>query len=518
MSTLTNIKKIMKAEHFNANKGGSAITYFLKRHPEICVFLDDFLIKFPSFQKYSEVLSWLQNNLKIVKCLNCKKRLTYTQSRKGVVSCSLECSKSKICREHKNIARINKMILNGTNLVNPFAREEVKQKIKETNLRRYGVENPMQDKKIAAKSTANLMKHNLTERNLKRGYNVLVNKTKNISTLELLTDFDSYIGITNGTVYDFKCKKCGKDFKYKWNNSKDLRRACPHCHPYYRSRGEEEVATFVKGLCPDAIFNDRILLKDYPNPELDIYIPSHNLAIEFNGLYWHSEDQGKDKRYHLDKTIACEEKGVQLIQIFEDEWRDKQQIVKNRLKHLLNATSYKIYARTCDIRNVDFHTATKFLNKYHLQGATNGTVNLGLYNKNRLVALMTFCKSRFNKNYDWELLRYCTTGNFSIIGGASKLFKYFISNFSGSIISYADRRWSNGKLYNNLGFEQLISSAPAYYYVKDNVRYNRIKFQKHKLSSILENFNSSFSEYQNMIINGYERVWDCGNLVYGFNN
>ena len=130
---------------------------------------------------------------------------------------------------------------------------------------------------------------------------------------------------------------------------------------------------------------------------------------------------------------------------------------------------------------------------------------------------MTFGKSRFNKSYDYELLRYCTIANFSIIGAAGKLFNYFLKNYSGSIISYADRRWSNGNLYKQLGFEELSASAPAYYYIKDDIRYNRVKFQKHKLSNLLEVFDPTLSESQNMYINGYIKVWDCGNLCYGFN-
>ena len=514
MSTLSDIKKVMKKESFNANKGGSAITYFLKRHPEIIKFLDAFMIQFPCFEKHSEVLSWLQNKMKIVKCLNCGKRLTYTNSRKGgSVSCSKECSKSEICRKHKNSLRLASMEANGK--VNPFATEAVKAKIKATNLKKYGVENPMQNKEISARATATLMQQNLTARNLKRGFNAL-NQRLETANLSLITNFDEYIGITNGTVYKFRCNKCGKEFNYKWNNSKNLNVACPSCFPYYRSRGESELAAFIRTIC-ECNVNDRILLKGYHNPELDIYIPSKKLAIEYNGLYWHSESQGKDRRYHLDKTLACQEHGVQLIHIFSDEWENKQQIVKARLRHILGATKYKIQARKCNVDIVDNKMATKFLNKYHIQGAVNASINLGLFYKNRFVALMTFGKSRFNKSYDYELLRYCTIANFSIIGAAGKLFNYFLKNYSGSIISYADRRWSNGNLYKQLGFEELSTSAPAYYYIKDDIRYNRVKFQKHKLANLLEAFDPTLSESENMSINGYIKVWDCGNLCYGFN-
>lgn len=728
MSTLTNIKKIMKVENFTTANGGSAISAFLKKHPEFQKFIDNFILRFPIFEKRSDVLSWLSRNIKISKCLNCGKRLTYRNTCKGSISCSKSCAKSKICREHKNQSRLETMEKLGK--VNPFATEECKTKIKQTNLERYGVENPMQNKDIASRTSLSLKERNRLKREIARDLEdiSILEVSSNLSTFNQLkrtlinekinpkgstyfiTDFfnrhkrfndyvESFISrnscfmnksqivewllsnikiqkcivcgsrlnyklskkgksyfcsttcrrspkgheiwqqnlkkslnekygvdnvsqlestrekvkqtvkerfgvenvaqaqsvkrqiketnlkrygyvnqwsshevkekikqtnlerygflhhnqnpeiaakisktaLTNSyaklkeTLFEhdlkftneiaFKgwyklegkltCLKCGCEFHYKFNKGKELSRACPHCHPFTQSRAEEEITNFIRKLLPSetVLNNYRSLISPQ---EVDIYIPSHNLAIEFNGLYWHSEEQGKDKRYHLDKTIACQEQGVQLIHIFEDEWRDKQQIVKNRLRHLLSGTSYKIYARNCEIKNVDSQTASKFLDKYHLQGATNGSINLGLYKKSRLVALMTFCKSRFNKKYDWELLRYCTIGSFSIIGGASKLFRYFTANYSGSIISYADRRWSNGNLYKQLGFYQLTSSAPAYYYVRDDVRYNRIKFQKHKLANVLEHFEPELSEFQNMVINGYERVWDCGNLVYGY--
>ena len=127
---------------------------------------------------------------------------------------------------------------------------------------------------------------------------------------------------------------------------------------------------------------------------------------------------------------------------------------------------------------------------------------------------MTFSKPRFNKNYDWELVRYCTIGDWSVIGGAGKLLKFFRDNYEGSIISYADRRWSDGNLYKGLGFTELENTKPAYFYTKDGIRYSRVMFQKHKLHKILDKFDESLSENDNMIMNGYSKVFDCGNKVF----
>lgn len=127
---------------------------------------------------------------------------------------------------------------------------------------------------------------------------------------------------------------------------------------------------------------------------------------------------------------------------------------------------------------------------------------------------MTFGKPRFTRKYDWELHRYCTLSNFNIIGGAGKLLSYFRKNYQGSIISYADKRWSDGNLYRQLGFKELNDSEPEYYYTKGNLRFNRMEFQKHKLKNKLKVFNTELSEKENMIMNGYHITYGRGNKVF----
>ena len=509
-----NIKRIMKQEHFNANKGGSAITYFMKKHPEIMKTVKDFMVKFPCFEKESEVLSWLQNGLKIRKCLNCGKRLTYTNTRKGrSVACSKECSKSEVCRKRKNELRIQKIIENHGSNINPFSTEKVKQKIKETNLKKYGVENPMQNKNIAKRSGKTRKElYDISARQLDVGYEKFINRL-NVAKLSLNGNRETYIGGNNGTIYNLHCKVCGNDFNYKRNNMKKIQYACPFCYPSNRSIAETQVAEFISKYIPIYV-NDRTILN---GNELDIVVPDKKIAIEYNGLFWHSDVQGKDKHYHINKLNTCNDKGYRLIQIFEDEWENKQRIVKNRLKTILGLSSISIGARKCEVREVDNFLAKRFLEKYHIQGYSVASVRLGLFYKNRLVALMTFSKARFNKKCQWELVRYCTIGDFSIVGGAGKLLKHFRNNYSGSIVSYADKRWSDGNLYRSLGFVEEKDSLPAYWYVRDGVRYSRVQFQKHKLSEILETFDENLSESENMTLNGYHKVYDCGNKVFILN-
>lgn len=214
----------------------------------------------------------------------------------------------------------------------------------------------------------------------------------------------------------------------------------------------------------------------------------------------------------------CKDIGYHLIHIFEDEWLTQNKIVKARLKARLGLTKYSIYARKCQIKEIDNTVKNRFLEKYHIQSQDLSSIKLGLFYKNRLVAVMTFGKRRFDDKEGFELIRYCTIANFNIIGGAGKLLAYFRKLYSNqTIISYADKRWSTGNLYTQLGFTLLHESAPNYYYIHpDNVlkRYNRINFQKHKLHAILESFDPLLSEAENMKNNGYFRIYDCGNYVF----
>jgi hypothetical protein len=175
-----------------------------------------------------------------------------------------------------------------------------------------------------------------------------------------------------------------------------------------------------------------------------------------------------------------------------------------------------IFARKCEIKEVDSKASKEFQEENHIQGAVNSKFNLGLYFENELVSLMTFGKCRFDKKHEWELLRFCNKLGYHIPGGASRLLKFFEKNYKPkSLVSYADRRWSQGKVYEKLGFTFSHASAPNYWYWKD-AQYleSRIKYQKHKLKNLLEAFDENKTEVENMKANGYNRIFDCGNLVY----
>jgi hypothetical protein len=350
----------------------------------------------------------------------------------------------------------------------------------------------------------------------KRRYDVLIEQEKK-NGYEILTPFEEYHA-SYDILVDYRHIECG-----------EIRRSsryyirCLKCFPHRKSIGEKEVLNFCESLVSetDVISNDRQFIKPI---ELDIVVPDYGLAIEYDGLYWHSSDDVLLERrdYHLEKTTKCEEKGLNLLHIFENEWQNplKQKIWKSVIRNKLGKSN-KIYARKCEIREVSNKESVRFLENNHLQGNASASIRYGLYHDDALVALMTFGKSRFNKKIDWELIRYCNLLNTSVVGGASRLFKHFVKNHTGSIISYADRRHSQGGLYKNLGFEFSHNSDPNYfYYHKKNNTFqleSRQKYQKHKLHALLENFEPYLSESQNMYNHGYRKIYDCGNQVWVFN-
>lgn len=284
---------------------------------------------------------------------------------------------------------------------------------------------------------------------------------------------------------------------------------------HYISSVEVEICNYLKSVGIEF----RQSARDIISKELDIYIPEYNLAIEVNGVFWHSELNGKDKNYHLSKTKECNALGIHLLHIWDSQWLNNRAIVESKILSLTNKSS-KIYARKCTIKPVNATDERDFLNTTHIQGYTPSSLCIGLFYHNQLVAVMSFSRSRYDKLETTELLRYSSSLNTSVIGGASRLLAHFLKNTKvKTIISYSDISWNTGNMYNALGFELVSESGPAYFYTKDyKTLENRIKYQKHKLNNLLSAFDKNLSEWENMKNNGYDRVWNCGNKKYRLKN
>ena len=247
--------------------------------------------------------------------------------------------------------------------------------------------------------------------------------------------------------------------------------------------------------------------------ELDFWIPSLNLAIEFNGTWYHREDNVSSRNHHQLKWKLCDEKGIKLIQIWEHELLNSQSIIIDRLTHAINGKTKKIAARKCFVRKITSEQSRDFFNKYHLQGNHPSSYIYGLYDQtNTLVAAASIGKSRYDKKIKWELLRYATISSFSVQGGLGKLLAYAKTDIGfDSIVSYANLNWGKGTIYEKLGFVLQNISKPNYYYAKNDLKiHSRVKFQKHKIIGKAEG-NSEKEIAQNM---GYFRFFDAGNAVW----
>lgn len=288
---------------------------------------------------------------------------------------------------------------------------------------------------------------------------------------------------------------------------------------YYEktSKQENEIYLFLKEYFGSIKQNDRKLLS---GKELDVIIPEIKTAIEFNGMYYHS-DKFKPKLYHLNKTRECELNDYRLIHIWEYDWKYNKEIIKSNLLNIVGKTQNKIHARKCIIKEISREETSKFLKENHIQGYALDKIRIGLFYDKELISIMTFSKLRKNiggKSVDgsWELLRFCNKINTSVIGGASKLLKYFNINYKPlRIISYANRDWSKGNLYEKLGFNFIGYTSPGYFYSKSTIKYNRFQFRKDIL--IKQGFNPNKTEKEIMEERGYHKAWNTGNLKFEMN-
>jgi hypothetical protein len=479
-------------------------------------------------------------------CKNCNNQFEIKPSKKNIF-CSTSCA--QIYTKSKNKEWLNKRDktnINKYGVKSPLESDIVKENYKQSILSKYGVENPFQVKEFRDKANntilqkygvkyanqnkevSNKISKKLKNRVLDRT-NFIEIKWEKLKEYEKVSDMvplfnkedliDKKLNIEYDNKFKFKCNKCDSITEVYLSNGYLPACKCSNYKGY--SIIEEEISKFlIEHLDGVKIeLNKRDIL---PNRlEVDCYIPSFNLAVEVNGIYWHSESMGKYRDYHLYKTEQCNSKGIDLVHILDYEWVYKKPIIKSILLNKLKLNKNKLYARKCIIKEItDIKELKEFLNINHIQGYTHSKTNLGLYYNNELISVMTFGKNRFKKNSnEIEMIRFCNKLNMNIIGGASKLFNHFIKNHNNEkndIISFADRRFFDGKLYEQLGFSFESNTFPSYIYWKNNIILNRISCQKHKLEKLLDKFDSNKTEYENMKENGWRRVWDCGNIKYKF--
>lgn len=368
---------------------------------------------------------------------------------------------------------------------------EVKKKQADTNFKKYGVISKLVDPKV---------KEDLI---ISRGNRVQDRVKQKAPHLNLL---EPYRGCNE--LHRWKCLNCSSEFvdtvddgSLPW---------CITCNGPNTQQGE--LHRFIKSLSSnlDVRYNTRTVISP---KELDLYLPEKKIAIEYNGVYWHANQL--DKNLHLSKTLACKKAGIQLFHIFEDEWILKSDIWKSMLKIKLGFADERIFARKCIVRPINGNEAKQFLDRCHLRSSVPSKLCYGLYHLEELVGVATFGKPRYSKTADLELLRIAFKLGSHVIGGVGKLINYAIKELNPSVLlTYVDRTLGEGTAYAHLGFEQIDSTAPGYFYINGYKRFHRTSFQKHKLQKLLPLFDANLSERENMKLNGYSVIYDCGTNIF----
>ena len=444
------------------------------------------------------------------------------------------------CCEKCGIVKRDKTNLELYGVKNVFQNDDIKTKIKNSYLTNLGVDHPSKSIDIQSNTkntnlerygfTCSLLNKDIKEKSEKvclEKYGVKnpwQNKKSHLTKKNKIIEKYKYLGLIdfNNNEYEMSCEN-GHLFKINgtifYNRIKLKTILCDVCNPigdYHRSGLETKLSDYIK-----ENYNGVIKLnKKFSYQEIDIFLPELNLAFEFNGVYWHNELR-KEKNYHMNKTELCEGKGIQLIHIYEDDWIYKQEIVKSRILNLLGKTPEKIYGRKCIIKKIsDNDLIRSFLEENHIQGFVGSQIKLGLFYNEGLVSLMTFGKQRKSMGIKsqenvYEMLRFCNKLNTSVIGGADKLFKYFIKTYNPlEVISYADRSWSQGDLYYKLGFKLVHKTQPNYYYVIGQKRNHRFNYRKDKL--IREGYDPTKSEHYIMLERKIYRIYDSGSLKFSY--
>lgn len=415
--------------------------------------------------------------------------------------------------------------------------ENSKHKKKETNLELYGVENTFQRVDLVQQGHISNygMHYNKTDEGRKRlsdnnamrnsdvAYTSFLKRRQNMysDNLEFMNVLDTH----DKTVFKDYINSLGLENRYEIANALKIsnsflnnlfrRNDMRDCYLYKSNRnsiGQAEVLDYIKSIYQaEVIISDRTILKP---KEIDIYIPEFNLAIEYNGIYYHSEiDGGKDSSYHVGKTNGCESKGIQLLHIFESEWQDsvKQTIWKSIISNKLKCNSEKYYARKCTIEQISSGVSREFLDNNHLSGFCGAEVHLGMYYNEKLISVLSYGKSRFKED-EYEIIRFASLMNSNVVGALGK----FMKLLPDDIITYADRRISSilNSGYSNF-FEKVEILHPNWYGYskKDYELKHRLSYQKHILKTLFD-YDETLNAFDNMVNNGYDRIWDSGNIKF----
>lgn len=528
---------------------------------------------------WTERLYWFYHDLSdFPKCPVCGKPTKFINLKTGYREfCSTKCmnSSKSVQDKKKETSRKNwgtdnpmqskqiqtkhkETVINKYGVDNVFQLEETKKKIKQTCLKKYGVEHHLQSSEYVQKQKeTNINKYGVECVSQREDYKQRIKQTcleryggVGNKSVEILKKYTNTVRCNNINKYDFlmgytkdgkwickcphpDCNKCSKKYYItndliQYSRSKNNIEVCTKLFPIGKDNTKNTtIELFIQNILVkyniSYTINDRSIISP---KELDIYIPSKNIAIECNGCYWHSSSE-KQPSYHIQKYKDCHAQNIQLLSIWEDWAKTKPQIVESIILNKLGVCNNTIYARKTHIKEIDSKICNEFLDNNHIQGRSAASIHLGLYMGEDLVSVMTFSRPRVNMGgkehkQEWELVRFCNKLNIRVVGGASKLLKYFIKQYNPkSIVSFSMNDISDGGLYETLGFVTDDKITQSYWYIDPNTmkRYHRTSFTKQSIvkKGWREQVDDTWTEKQVMEEQGYFCIYDSGQLKWVLN-
>lgn len=515
------------------NKSGykTSERWLSKNKPDLYKKIIDYSLELPLTLSFKEKIWFFYNTLQSrPKCISCGGEIKFRErfDKPYGEFCSLVC----INTNKTEMIERQKKTFNKKYSVDFYPQhKEFVEKQKKTKKLKYGDENynncekgkKTKLQKYGDENFNNLIKQKKTIKEKYGSENISQTNWYKKFVLKQLKDKYPDINIVDNENQIIKifCEKCNSSYdinkqllyeRYKRNYE-----LCTICSPVgikSRSEYEKEINEFLISIGIDT----KVSYRGLPNKkEIDILIPEKNIGIEVNGVYWHNELY-KNNDYHLNKQILCENENITLIQIFEDEWIYKKDIVKSILQNRVGKTKNKIFSRKCEIKEITSKESKTFLDENHIQGNVNSKVRIGLFFEQELVSLMCFSKGRIimgGKEDEWEMTRFCNKKEYNVIGSASKLLKVFEKKYKPKkIISYSDKRWFDGKMYEKLGFKKISESKPNYWYVINDLRQHRFNYRKSILVS--QGYDRNKTEKEIMFERKIYRIYDCGNIRWEY--
>jgi len=521
-------------------------SYVSKHYPIVFDQIID-ITRDKDFSFKQRIWHWVYNNTNFIKCY-CGNKVSFGQSWKGGYKeyCSNKCSSNSPSVKEKAKNTIEEKYG-----VSHYSKtDEFKEKYKKTSLDKYGVDNYSKTKDYVNKSKETyLKKYGVDSFTKTEKYNIISRNTSfkkyGVSHYSKTDEFKekfsktmmgkynsgSCFGGENYRGENFEmCKnnlyvkylgngiskfKCDDDKLHTFDISTDnyfgrlynSNKLCTVCSPIsdLDSIKEKELYEYAKSI------SSHNVVKNYRDKyEIDVYIPELSIGFEFNGLYYHS-NKFKKNNYHIVKKNYFKDRGIRIIHIWEDDWVDRKEIIKSQILYNLNKIENRVYARKCIVKEICTKASSIFLNENHIQGTCNSVYKIGLFYNDELVSIMTFDKFEGRKKMEeggWNLNRYCSKTYHNIVGAPSKLLKHFINEKSPiRIISYADYYWSDGNLYEQLGFKEKYITKPDYKYIVNGKRVHKSNYKN-------SNIKTSMTESEYTKSNNIYKVYDCGKIKY----